>query len=158
MSKGTDQFEVDWKHFLLLCDYFSKYPKVTTQDATTSKLIREEVRKIVSLLSWTNKVVSNTGVQYVQKPFQDFVHKKGIQHTTWFPRFPQSSGFKERQVQTIKKIMKKCKKENNDIHMAMLDLRATPVDSKLLSPVEMLMAGLSPHCFLSHLSTTLTQR
>ena len=67
------------------------------------------------------------------------VHKWGIQHTTSSPRFPQSNGFIERQVQTIKKIIKKCKKEKQSLHLVMLDLRATPVDSKLPSPAEMLM-------------------
>ena len=42
-------------------------------------------------------------------------------------------------MQTIKKIIKKCKKEKQSLHLAMLNLRATPVDSKLPSPAEMLM-------------------
>ena len=58
-------------------------------------------------------------------------------HTT-HPRFPQSNGFIKRQVQTIKKIIKKCK-EKQSLHLTMLELRATPVDSKLPSPAEMLM-------------------
>ena len=63
-----------------------------------------------------------------------------MEHPThhFIPRFPQSSGFIERQMQTIKKIIKKCKKENKDIHMAMLDPQATLVDSKLPSPAAMM--------------------
>ena len=65
------------------------------------------------------------------------------------PRFPQTNWFIERQVQTIKK----CKKEKQSLHLAILDLRATPVDSKLPSPADMLMgrpittllpSGISP--------------
>ena len=54
-------------------------------------------------------------------------------------RFQQSKDFIERQGQTIKKIIKKYKKEKKDIHIAMLDLQATPVDSKLPSLAEMLV-------------------
>ena len=121
---------------MLICDYFSKYPIVTILHATTSENVTEEIRKAVSLFGRPDEIVSDNGSQYIGKPFQDFVHKWGIQHTTSSPRFPQSNGFIERQVQTIKKIIKKCKKEK---HLAMLDLRATPVDSKLPSPAGMLM-------------------
>ena len=136
---GTDLFEVDGEHFVLICDYFSKYPIVTPLHATTSENVTEEIRKAVSLFGRPDEIVSDNGPQYIGKPFQDFVHKWGIQHTTSSPRFPQSNGFIERQVQTIKKIIKKCKKEKQSLHLAMLDLRATPVDSKLPSPAEMLM-------------------
>ena len=136
---GTDLFEVDGEHFVLICDYFSKYPIVTPLHATTSENVTEEIRKAVSLFGRPDEIVSDNGPQYIGKPFQDFVHKWGIQHTTSSPRFPQSNGFIERQVQTIKKIIKKCKKEKQSLQLAMLNLRATPVDSKLPSPAEMLM-------------------
>ena len=93
----------------------------------------------MSLFGRPEEIVSDNGPQYIGKLFKDFVHKWGIQHTTSSPRFPQSNGLIERQVQTIKKIIKKCKKEKQSLHLAMLDLRATPVDSKLPSPAEMLM-------------------
>ena len=125
--------------FHMICDYFSKYPIVTPLHATTSENVTEEIRKAVSLFGRPDEIVSDNGPQYIRKPFQDFVHKWGIQHTTSSPRFPQSNGFIERQVQTIKKIIKKCKKEKQSLHLAMLNLRVTPVDSKLPSPAEMLM-------------------
>ena len=103
---------------MLICDYFSKYPIVTPLHATTSENVTEEIRKAVSLFGRPDEIVSNNGPQYIGKPFQDFVHKWGIQHTTSSPRFPQSSGFIERQVQTIKKIIKKCKKEKQSLHLA----------------------------------------
>ena len=130
---GTDLFEVDGEHFVLICDYFSKYPIVTPLHATTSENVTEEIRKAVSLFGRPDEIVSDNGPQYIGKPFQDFVHKWGIQHTTSSPRFPQTNGFIERQVQTIKKIIKKCK-EKQSLRLAMLDLRASPVDSKLPSP------------------------
>ena len=102
-------------------------------------LVTEKIRKAVSLFGWPDEIISDNGPQYIGKPFQDFVHKWGIQHTTSSPRFPQSNGCIERQVQTIKKIIKKFKKEKQSLHLAMLDLRATPVNSKLPSPAEMLM-------------------
>ena len=42
---GTDLFAVDGEHFMLICDYFSKYPIVTPLHATTSENVTEEIRK-----------------------------------------------------------------------------------------------------------------
>ena len=89
---GTDLFEMDGEHFLLIRGYFSKYPIVTPLHATTS----ENVRKAVSLFGRPDEIVSDNGPQYIGKPFQDFVHKWVIQHTTSSPRFPQSNEFIER--------------------------------------------------------------
>ena len=108
---GTDVFAVDSEHFMLICDYFSKYPIVTPLHATTSENVTEEIRKAVSLFGQPDEIVSDNGPQYIGKPFQDFVHKWGIQHTTSSPRFPESNEFIERQVQTIKEIIKKCKEK-----------------------------------------------
>jgi len=42
-------------------------------------------------------------------------------------------------VRTVKVLIRKCKATGQDLQLAMLNLRATPVDSNLPSPAEMLM-------------------
>ena len=42
-------------------------------------------------------------------------------------------------VRTVKTLIRKCKKTNQDLHLAMLHLRATPVDSGIPSPAELLL-------------------
>ena len=56
---GTDLFEVDGEHFLLICDYFSKYPIVTPLHATASENVTEEIRKAVSLFGRPDEIVSD---------------------------------------------------------------------------------------------------
>ena len=56
---GTDLFEVDGEHFVLICDYFSKYPIVTPLHATTSKNVTEEIRKAVSLFGRPDEIASD---------------------------------------------------------------------------------------------------
>ena len=46
---GMDLFEVDGEHFMLICNYFSKYPIVIPLHATASENVTEEIRKAVSL-------------------------------------------------------------------------------------------------------------
>ena len=59
-------------------------------------------------------------------------------HVTSSPHFPQSKGFVERAIQTIKRTMTQAKSSGQNINMALLCLRTTPIDSKLPSPSEIL--------------------
>ena len=121
--------------FLLICDYFSKYPIVTPLHATTSENITEEIRKAVSMLADPMRVSAITD-HSTSGNHSRTVSTSGASNTSPHPPGSHSSHtYTERQVQTIKK----CKKEKQSLHLAMLDLRATPVDSKLPSPAEILM-------------------
>ena len=82
--------------------------------------------------------MSDNGPQYSSEEFRVFCTKYGIEHVTSSPLFPQSNGFIERTVQTIKRMFTKAKETNSDPHLAMLCLRTTPVDHNLPSPSELL--------------------
>ncbi|XP_014781662.1 uncharacterized protein K02A2.6-like [Octopus bimaculoides] len=135
---GTDLFEINGKTYLLICDYFSKFPIVTYLSQTASKAVTEEFKKIVSLFGKPDEIFSDNGPQYTSKPFQQFAQEWGIQHTTSSPRYPQSNRFIERQVQTIKKTIQKCEQSKEDINSALMNLRATPL--KMPSPAEILLS------------------
>lgn len=49
------------------------------------------------------------------------------------PWYPQSNGFVERQVQTIKKILKKALYDKKDPYLALLEFRKTPISNKIQS-------------------------
>ena len=53
------------------------------------------------------------------------------------PHYPQSNAFIERHVQTVKHTLKKVG-PRSDVQMALLVLKATPIDSHLPSPAELL--------------------
>ena len=55
------------------------------------------------------------------------------------PNYPRSNGFIENQVKSVKRALKKAKRSNSDPNIALLCLRATPIDSKLPSPAELLL-------------------
>ncbi|CAB4035721.1 Hypothetical predicted protein, partial [Paramuricea clavata] len=52
--------------------------------------------------------------------------------------YPQSNGLSERAVQTVKRLLQKCKESNLDPHLAMLCLGSTPLSHDLPSPAELL--------------------
>lgn len=76
--------------------------------------------------------------QYTGHAFQKFTADWGIRHVTSSPHYPKSNGFIERHVRHIKSIVKKTLKQGGDIQVALLQVRATPIDSKLPSPAELI--------------------
>ena len=54
------------------------------------------------------------------------------------PLYPQINGFIERSVQTVKNLLRKVEASGQDPYLALLNYRATPVYSNLLSPAQLL--------------------
>ena len=65
--------------------------------------------------------------QYVSDAFVKFVKVYGIKHVTSSPTYPQSNGLAEKAVQTIKKMMTKCKEARDDIHLVLLKMMSGEV-------------------------------
>lgn len=57
------------------------------------------------------------------------------------PHYPRCNRFVERQIQTVKTTIKKAKRANEDVELALLFLRETPIDHKLPSLAELLFNG-----------------
>ncbi|CAB4010813.1 Transposon Ty3-G Gag-Pol poly [Paramuricea clavata] len=57
-----------------------------------------------------------------------------------FARHPQSNGRVENAVQAVKRLMKKAKKDNADVYLAVLDYRNIPTQGSESSPAQRLMS------------------
>lgn len=77
---------------------------------------------------------SDNATQYSSQEFKDFAAAYGFTHNTSSPRFAQSNGEAERQMQTVKNLLKKA----NDPYLALLAYRATPLANGY-SPAQLLM-------------------
>ena len=135
---ATDLFEVDQEEYLLVTDYYSKYPVVYRLKTTTSAAVARVTADIFGLLGPPAEIVSDNGPQFIGGPYQDMCSRWAIKHTTSSPRYPQSNGLAERMVRTVKALIKKCKQTGQDIGIAMLHLRATPTDPSMLAPAEVM--------------------
>ncbi len=147
---GSDLFQIDDTQYLIIIDYFSKYPVIYELKHATSAEVTKYFKEACSLLGRPSTIVSDNGPQYTGATFKQFIYDWGIEHVTSSPRYPKSNGLAERTVGTVKHILKKCKESRSDIPTALLHLRATPIDSKTPSPGELL--------FGRQLSTTLPSR
>ena len=132
---GTDLFHFKGSTYLIVVDYFSRYPEVQKLASTSSRSVIEVLKTIFSRFGIPEVVVSDNGPQYSSLEFKQFAEAYDFCHTTSSPLFAQSNGQAERTVQTVKKLLK----ESKDPHLALLTYRSTPFPWCNLSPAELLM-------------------
>ena len=132
---GTDLFELNKSNYLLVVDYFSRYPEVIQLSSTTSASVISSLKSVFSRHGIPEIVRSDNGPQYSSSEFMSFASSYGFQHLTSSPKFPQSNGQAERSVQTVKALLKK----SDDPYTSLLSYRTTPLSWCNLSPAELSM-------------------
>ena len=105
---GTDQFELNQYHYLLVVDYFSRYPEAIKLSSTTSANVIAALKTVFARHGIPEIVRSDNGPQYSSSAeFAQFASTYGFSHVTSSLRYPQSNGHVERAVQTVKRMLKK---------------------------------------------------
>ena len=132
---GTDLFELHGKHYIVIADYYSRYHEVIRLTSTISVSVIAAMKSVFSRHGIPDTVVSDNGPQYDSKEMKEFASLYGFNHVTTSPYYPQSNGFAERMVKTVKKLLN----GTSDMFMALLSYRATPLPWSSLSPGELLM-------------------
>ena len=120
---ASDLFKLKGEHYLLLVDYFSRYPEVIKLSSTTSSNIIALLKTVFARHGIPEVLRTDNGPQCAAKEFSVFARTYGFQHITSSPRYPQSNRQVERMVQTIKGILK----NSTDPHLAVLSCCATPM-------------------------------
>lgn len=139
-SIASDLFEINGRHYLLTVDRFSKYPLVNEMTTpVSSHTVTQKMQSYMSLFGRPDEILTDNGPQYMGQTFQAFMKRWGITHVTSSPHYSKSNGLIERHVRHIKGIVKKAQQNKSDLHMALLQVRATPIDSKLPSNAELLL-------------------
>ena len=134
---GSDIFTIGGNNFLIISDYFSRYPVVKKLPSLSASATISATKEAFSILGTPREIMSDNVPQF-QREYNEFCEQWNICHTTSSPRYPKSNGFIERQIQYIKPIIKKCIASSGDLHLTMLNDRATPISSSLPSPAELM--------------------
>ena len=132
---ATDLFELNKQPYLLLVDYYSRYPEVIKLNSTTSTSVITAMKSVFSRYGIPHTVISDNGPQYDSMEMKQFASTYGFNHITSSPYYPQSNGLAEHMVKTIKSLLQ----ETSDTYLALLSYRATPLPWCRLSPAELLM-------------------
>jgi transposase InsO family protein len=122
----------------LVSDYYSKFPLIRKLRNIQSNTVIAHLKSIFEEHEIPSKFVTGNDTQFTSSGFTEFSKAYGFEHVTTSPYYSQANRFIERNVQTVKNLLQKCKESGSDPHLAMLCLRTTPINHHLPSPAEML--------------------
>ena len=133
-----DYFYVNGRLYVLVCDYFSKFPFVFQTRTTSFANLRDHLPELFVVEGTPDEIMSDNGPPFNGKEFSTFLTGLGIRHTTSSPNYPQSNGFIKRQIQMVKRLMEKAISTGRSFQEALIGLRAQPLGNGLPSPAEIL--------------------
>jgi hypothetical protein len=125
------------KWYLLITDYYSRFPEMALLGSSTAAAIVNHCKTIFARHGAPEVVVSDNGPQFdpvKTSEFSRFAADYGFKHISSSPRYPQSNGFVEAAVKIVKLQLKK----NADPYKALMEYRSTPLDNGY-SPAELLV-------------------
>ena len=126
---GTDLFVLNGATYVVIVDYFSRYPEVIKLALTTSQSIIAALKSNYVRCSIPEIVVSDNGPQYSSQEFTGFAKAYSFSHITSSLHYPQSNGHMERAVKTVKNLLT----DSGDHNLS------TPLTWCGYSPAELLM-------------------
>lgn len=125
--------------YLLIVDVYSNYPEVIDlKNNITSNNVILNCKSVFARHGKPEIFYSDNGPQFACSDFKHFMDQWGMQHKTSTPTYAQSNGFIKRQIQTIKKLMKKAQFDNKDMYISLLEYSNTPLSAALPSPAQLL--------------------
>ena len=80
---------------------------------------------------------SDNGPQYASTQFTEFCTSWGITHETSSPHYPQSNGFAEACVKSVKHELQHAKYSGANLQLALWCSKLHPINAKLPSPAEL---------------------
>ena len=106
---STDLFVCLNKLYLIVIDYTSKYFELAQLPnlSASSHSVITHMRIIFAQHDIPKVVFSDNGPEYTSHEFEKLSKSWDFIHKTSSPEFPQSDGFVERAIQTIKKTLRK---------------------------------------------------
>ena len=133
-----DYFYMNGRLYILICDYFSKFPFLFQVKTTSFANLKDHLEELFSVEGIPDEIMSDNGPPFNGKEFSSYLTGLGIRHTTSSPNYPRSNGFIERQIQTVKRLIEKANSSRRSHQEALTSLRAQPLGDGLPSPSEIL--------------------
>jgi len=138
---GIDIFQLYNKDYLLIVDYYSKYPEVCLLSDKTASCVIAHLKSEFARHGIPKEIISDN-MPFSSAKMQQFASEWGFVITTSSPRYPQSNGMAERAIQTVtvKRILKKAESDGSDPYIALLQYRNAPISGLEYSPAQLLMS------------------
>ena len=132
---GADIFQCNGETFLILMDYFSKYPWVRRLRNISATTTIDAMRTVFSEFGYPSHLHSDSGTQFTAREFQTFSQRYNFKHTKSSPYYHESNGKSERYVGVIKNLMRK---NPGSLGEALLAYRCAPLGCNERTPAELM--------------------
>ena len=136
---GADIFQFGNEQYLLIVDYYSEFFEISKLSDLKSVNVITHCKSQFARHGIPDIFMSDNGTQFDSREFREFADEYGFELKTISPTYPQSNGMAEKSITNSKKTAEKAKKDGRDPYLALLDVRNTPRDKHLGSPVQRLM-------------------
>ena len=136
---AADYFTHSNKNYLLIANTFSKYPFLYAVHSKTSDSIIQCLQDLFSQFGTPTCFYPDNGPPFSSKPFSSFLTSLNIEHITSSPLYPNSNGFIERQIKTLKTSLTTTKPAGTSNDHVLQTLHFTPIGPNLPSPHEILL-------------------
>ena len=153
----ADLFETRNSKYLLIIDYYSRFPVLYKLSSTTARVLIQEMKAVFAEHRVPSVTVSDGGPKFTATEFQDFMRHWQIEHRLSSPRNPQSNGMAEHFVQTMKASLIKTIEVGEDIDFALLTYKTIPLSHRLLSPAKLLNSRKYKTLLLTRIAPTRLQ-
>ncbi|UYV65499.1 K02A2.6-like, partial [Cordylochernes scorpioides] len=137
---GMDIFSVETTQYLITVDYYSSFWELDILEHTTSESIIKCCKKNFSLHGIPETLITDNGPQFISREFQKFLRTWKVVQITSSPYHRQSNGKAESAVKSAKMLVKKAKHEQEDLWLAILEWRNTPLKDLGFSPNQALIS------------------
>jgi hypothetical protein len=134
---GADIFSLFGKDYLLVVDYFSKFPEVCLLSGKSAASVIVHFKSIFSRHGIPEEVICDN-MPFDSVEMRQFASQWNFVINTSSPHFPQSNGQAERCIQTVKLLLLKAEESSADPYIALLQYRTTPLAGLDYSPAQLL--------------------
>ena len=98
---AADLFKLDKSHYLLIVDYFFRFPEVLKLTSTTLCSIVIALKSTITHHEMPSIAFTDNGPQFSSLDFKEFVSTYSFCHITISPSYPQSNGMMETTLGTV---------------------------------------------------------
>ena len=137
---ATDIFTLEGVDHLVVGDFYSKMifiQRIPPSQSNANKVV-SLLKEMFSEHGIPKVLCSDKGPQYASAQFANFYISWGITHETSSLHYPQSNGFAEACIKSIKHALQWAKYSGANPQIGLLALQAIPIDTKLPSQAELL--------------------
>ena len=144
---GTDIFEFKGYKYLIVVDYYSRFPVIRLLHDTTAETVCTHFKSILAEHGLPSTIIADCGPQYISEKFRKRCEISNITLKYSSPHHHQANSIAERTIGTVKSLWKKALEEKSCPYTALWMYRITPLNSDMPSPYE-LLHGRKPRSHL----------